>query len=147
MRTLGMGTLGLWSSDMGALDMGALGMGTLGMGTLGAMGSCRPRFALRTRFARRLVGARRLFARLVADASPATTAAAPTALGRLESRGLETRDLDARDGGADQLLDRLDQIAFGGGGKREGVTRLAGTAGAADAMDIVLGRVRRSELE
>src|SRR5436189_3525911 len=90
----------------------------------------RAMFALRTRFWvrfrtrllprlwRRLVGMRRLLAGrtrslgATARTTAATTAAA--AVGRFEVRDVETGNLDAGNGRADQLLDRLNEVALGG---------------------------------
>ena len=94
---------------------------------MGSLGSGRLRF--RRYFGARLTmfaGSPRLTARatrLVASAAAAaarTTATAATstttAVARFQGRGLEAGNLDARDGGADQLLDSLDQGAHGRGG-------------------------------
>src|SRR6185437_6515080 len=76
----------------------------------------------------------------------AAAATAPTVRG-LEGDGFHARHLDARDLRADQLLDSLDQAALIGRGEGEGVADQAGAAGAADAMDVVLGRERHVEIE
>ena len=82
-----------------------------------------------------------------ATAASAPATAATAAVGGLEGDGFHARHHDARDLRADQLLDRLDQAAFVGRGQGEGMTDLAGAAGTADAMDVVLGRERHVEVE
>ena len=75
----------------------------------------------------RLLGLAARAARLVAGAAAtAATASAAPAVGSLEVGDIEARHLDAGNGGADQLLDRLDEIAFGGRSQGE---RMAGLAG------------------
>src|SRR5207248_3333437 len=110
----------------------------------------RFRTRLLPRLVRRLVGMRRLLAgrtRSLGTTARTTAATAATAaVGRFEVRDVETGDLDAGNGRADQLLDRLDEVALGGRRQREGMADLAGTAGAADAMHIVLGRERHVEI-
>src|SRR5690606_25586320 len=58
---------------------------------------------------------------------------------------LDPLDLEARDLAADQLLDGGDVFAVGGGGERERAARHAGAAGAADAVDVILGVQRHVE--
>ena len=52
-----------------------------------------------------------------------------------------------RDRVADQLLDRLDREPVLRRGDGEGVALQPGAAGAADAVDVVLGVVRHVEIE
>ena len=79
--------------------------------------------------------------------APSATTAAAAPVGGLEGRRLHARHIDARDGGADQFLDGFDQAALVGRGQGEGMAGQAGTAGATDAMDIILGRERHVEIE
>src|SRR5512139_1829296 len=66
----------------------------------------RPRLALV--MLARLLGLAARAARLVARATAATTTSAATTVGGFEVGDVEARHLDAGNGGADQLLDRLD---------------------------------------
>src|SRR5437763_15216664 len=94
------------------------------------------------------VAARTATAIATAASTPAAASATPaTTVARFERRGLEARHFDAGNGRADQLLDRLDQAAVGRRSEGEGMPGLAGTAGAADAMHVVLGRERHVEIE
>ena len=72
----------------------------------------RPGLALVT--LARLLGLAARAARLVAGAAAtATTASAAATVRSLEVGDLQARHLDAGNGGADQLLDRLNEVAFG----------------------------------
>ena len=68
--------------------------------------------------------------------------AASALVGRVDAGHLE-----APDRLADQPLDRRHRLAFVGGRQREGAPALAGAAGAADAVDIVVGVVRHVEID
>ena len=111
----------------------------------GQFGRCcfGSRFAMRARLTRLAARSATAFSATAgaAAASAATATAATTSptIGRLERQGIHARYLDARDGGADQLLDGLDQSALGRIGQRKGMAGLAGPAGTTDAMDVVLG--------
>ena len=104
-----------------------------------------------TMFARLAARAARLVAGTTAAAAngaAATTAAATTtAVAGFQRCGLESGDLDTRDGGADQLLNRLDQATFERCGKRERMSGLAGAAGATDAMHVIFRRERHVVIE
>src|SRR5689334_16950360 len=82
-----------------------------------------------------------------ATTAPATAPTPATAVAGFQRHGLDAGHVDAGDGGADKLLDRLDQAAVGRRRQGERMTGLAGTASAADAMHVVLRRERHVEIE
>ena len=98
---------------------------------------------LATRAPRTLGAATTAFASTTAAAATTATAA----VGRLEALDVQAGNLDAGNGRADQLLDRLHQIALGGRRQGEGMADPAGAAGAADAVDVVVRRERHVEIE
>src|SRR5262245_5513389 len=80
-------------------------------------------------------------------AIPSAAIPSATAASLLEGKLLHALDLDPRNVAADQLDDGYDELAVIGRAQGEGATLAAGAAGAADAMDIVLGVYRHIEIE
>src|SRR5262245_12353577 len=80
-------------------------------------------------------------------AIPAAALAAAPAASLLEGKLLHALDLDARDVAADQLDDGFDELAVIGRAQGEGAAFAPGSAGAADAVDIVFGVDRHIEIE
>src|SRR5215468_5468004 len=75
-------------------------------------------------------------------------AAAPAlAVAGLETNLRDALDVDARDFLADQAGDGLDILAVMRRGQREGASLAPGAAGAADAMDVVVGMHGHVEIE
>ena len=143
-----------WVAGVGAsMGCAALGAGIsacAGSAVTGSLrGSLAGAFPLArgTLLASRLPGAAGLrLAGTSAGAGRSRTAAAPAAVGLLEAHGRNAVDLDARDRLADHLLDRRDEATIAFAGQGEGMTLAARPAGAADAVDVVLGmdRARRN---
>ena len=90
---------------------------------------------------------RRRVARAARVGSAATQPAAQDGLGADGSIGLEPGDDLLRDRGAQHALDLTEELQLIDADQRDGVARRAGTAGPADAVDVVLGHHRQLEVD
>src|SRR5258708_12512383 len=98
---------------------------------------------LATRATRPLGAATAAFASTTTTAAPAATAA----VGRLEARDFQAGDLDAGNGRADQLLDRLHEVALGGRRQGEGMADPAGAAPPPHATNAVFPPERPPQIQ